>query len=107
MNKSKQLGNLNKQKGSATSSNDKTPIQWRVWLGLIALLFTVIMDWQWVWGILFLFWIIPDIRNQVTYFIEPVYRKGSPFLYWTIIITWLGLSVLSFSTLFFDFNSYN
>lgn len=106
MNKSQRLGNINKKGTSTQSSNKKSNVQWRVWVGLIALIFVTLMDWQWVWSILFLFWIIPDISNRVTYFIEPVHRNENPLLYWTIIITWIILSLLSFSTLFFDFNSY-
>lgn len=103
MNKSKRLGKLNNQTGSTQPSGRKSNFQWRVWIGLIAVILVTLMDWQWVWGILFLFWIVPDISTRVTYFIEPVYRNENPFLYWTIIATWLSLSLLSLSTLFFQY----
>lgn len=92
-------------KRSANSTPNST-IQWRVWLGVFFVIIMSIMNWQWAWGILFLIWVIPDIRNRVTYFIEPVEREQSPFLYWTIVITWIVLSLFSLSTLFIDYSQY-
>ncbi len=106
MNKSKQLAELHKQMGATSSTTEKSPMQWRVWLGLLALLIITVMDWQWVWGALFLFWIIPDIRNKTTYFIEPVYRNQNPLLFWAIITLWISMSIFSFATLFIDFDAY-
>lgn len=104
MNKSKQLGNLQKRNQTSNTNKPKN-YQWRVWAGLFAVIFVSVMNWQWVWGILFLFWVVPDIQNKVTYFVEPVYRNENALLYWVIITTWVALSLLSFSTLFFDLNS--
>lgn len=107
MNKSESLREANKRanNNSNANSSSNTPIQWRVWLGLVFVILMTVMDWQWAWGILFLIWVIPDIRNRVTYFIEPVERDKSPLLYWTIVFTWVLLSLLSFSTLFIDYNN--
>lgn len=111
MNKSKSLGELNKRMGNSNhQSSQKTPsssgIQWRVWLGLIFMILMTFMDWQWAWGILFLVWVIPDIRDRVTYFIEPVERDNNPVLYWAIVGTWIILSLFSLSTLFVDYTQY-
>lgn len=103
MNKPESLREANKRVGNKQSSKTptNTSIQWRVWIGLIFVILMSVMDWQWAWGILFLIWVIPDIRNRVTYFIEPVERDESPLLYWTIVCTWIALSLLSLSTLFY------
>lgn len=110
MNQSKRLERFQKRAGTHQNthmpSNAKSSIQWRVWLGFILVLLVILMDWQWVWGILFLFWVIPDIRNQVTYFMEPVERSNSPILYWTIVSTWILLSLFSISTLFIDYSQW-
>lgn len=107
MNKSESLREARKRvRKTNSNSTSNSPIQWRVWLGLFFVILMTIMDWQWAWGILFLIWVIPDIRNRVTYFIEPVERNESPVLYWTIVCTWIILSFFSLSTLFVDYNSF-
>ena len=75
-------------------------IKWRTILGLILVWVATIFNWQWVWGILFLIWIIPDFFTGVTYFIEPITKKDNPLLYWLIIISWVALSVLTVATIF-------
>lgn len=107
MNKPESLREASKRgTNNPPSYASKSPVQWRVWLGLLFVIVMTFMDWQWAWGILFLVWVIPDIRNRVTYFIEPVERDESPLLYWTIVCTWIALSLLSLSTLFIDYNSF-
>lgn len=107
MNKSESLREANKRVAKKTTQNtpSNNTFQWRVWLGLLFVILMSVMNWQWAWGILFLIWVIPDIRNRVTYFIEPVERDESPFLYWTIVCTWIILSLFSLSTLFIDYNN--
>ncbi|MEM9273416.1 MAG: hypothetical protein AAGA80_10710 [Cyanobacteria bacterium P01_F01_bin.143] len=75
-------------------------IKWRTILGLILVWVATIADWQWIWGILFLIWIIPDFFTGVTYFIEPITKKDNPFLYWLIMISWVALSILTIATIF-------
>lgn len=94
-----QLGRLYKTIQSKSERSDNR-FKWRVWLGLLMVIVLSLLDWDWIWGILFLIWIIPDLGNGVTYFIEPVYKAKNPLLYWGVVVTWVGLSILSFSTLF-------
>lgn len=68
-----------------SSSNTKFP--WRSLIGLAIIYFIVFYDFKWAWGILFLFWVIPDLKNGTTYFIEPINRDSNPILYWTIMTT--------------------
>ncbi|BDD09333.1 hypothetical protein FUAX_17650 [Fulvitalea axinellae] len=67
----------------------------RAILGLCLLYVAIFQNWTWVWGVMFLVWVIPDIRFGTTFFIEPVERKDNPILYWIIIFTWLSLSAYS------------
>lgn len=76
------------------------PIKWRSILGLTLIYVAVFFDLQWVWGILFLIWVIPDIISGVTYFLEPVHKKDNPILYWAIVGSWILLSVLMILSLF-------
>lgn len=81
----------------STASHPVEPIsknlKWRSLIGIIAVYLIVIFEWNWAWGILFLFWVIPDLKSGVTYFIEPLERRSNPLLYWVVVLTWFALSV--------------
>ena len=62
-------------------------------MGLALIYSAVALDWQWIWGVLGLYWMIPDVLTGVTYFIEPISRRDHPALYWLMMLTWLALSV--------------
>lgn len=68
-------------------------IKWRTIVGLLIAYVAFFLDWQWIWGILGLYWIIPDFFTGVTYFVEPVYRSQNPILFWLILITWIAFSI--------------
>ena len=57
-----------------------------------ALLFNV----QWIWGVLFLLWLIPDLLSGTTYLLEPIHRKSNPVLYWLLILVWASLAMYFF-----------
>ncbi len=108
MNKPSRLRNLNKpvvgQNESGTASElPKKNTKWRTIIALLLMYTAIIMNWQWAWGILFLFWVIPDIISGITYFIEPIDKKENPLLYWIIIISWILMALYSVSTLFIDY----
>ena len=66
------------------------------WLTLGALAFViaaVIFNFQWMWGLLFLFWSAPSLVTGVTFLVEPIYRDENPWLFWAIVTLWLGLSL--------------
>ena len=76
-------------------------IKWRTILGLFLMYIGIWYNWQWVWGVLFLIWVIPDLFSGVTYFIEPISKKENHVLYWIIVVSWLLMSAYSFALLFF------
>ena len=80
--------------------------KWRTILALVLMYVAVIMDWNWMWGILFLIWVIPDLITGSTYFIEPIHKKENPILYWIIVVSWLIMALFSISTLFINYNQY-
>ena len=82
-------------------NTNSTSIKWRTILGLVFIYIAMWFNWQWAWGILFLLWVIPDLMTGVTYFMEPVEKKENPILYWTIIISWILMSLYSMAFLFF------
>lgn len=101
MDKVKSLGKLNKKNRQQPSSGFK----WRSMLALVLMYIIVFFEMEWVWGLLFLLWVIPDLRSGTTYFLEAVRRDNNPFEYWAIVCSWIILSLLSLSTLIFDFSS--
>lgn len=73
---------------------------WRTVIALIVMYLSILMNWEWAWGCLFLFWVIPDIFTGVTYFIEPITKREHPWLFWIIVCTWLFFAGLSIATVF-------
>ena len=69
-------------------------IKWKTLLGLLMIYSTVVFypHYQWLWGVLFLYWTIPSLVSGISYFIEPIHRRDNPLLFWVITFTWLVLS---------------
>ncbi len=93
------------QKGSSSLEQVSTPnhdndsqTKWRSIIGLISIYFIVFFEQDWAWGLLFLFWVVPDLKSGTTHFIESISRKTNPILYWSIITTWLVLSLVLLTT---------
>lgn len=68
-------------------------IKYRALLGLILVFITIIWQIDWLWGVFFLIWLIPDLLAKETHFFEQVTRRDNPMTYWAIMFTWLVLSV--------------
>jgi predicted transcriptional regulator YdeE len=75
-------------------------IKWKTIIALAAVWFAVIMNWSWIWGVVFLIWVIPEIRLGRAYFIESVERKQHPLLFWIVILSWILMSVYILVTAF-------
>ncbi|MEM9079863.1 MAG: VOC family protein [Verrucomicrobiota bacterium] len=85
---------LTESNTSSPPTHTNSPLKWRTIVGLIAIFAAVILEANWIWAALFLFWIIPDLKSGTTHFIEPLTRRDNPILYWTVVVTWLTLSAL-------------
>ncbi|MEM0895759.1 MAG: VOC family protein [Verrucomicrobiota bacterium] len=77
--------------GNPVAKNAGAP-KWRTMIGIVVVALAVLFEMDWIWGVLFLYWIIPDLFSGTTYFIEPLQRSRNPWLYWTVVVTWLVLS---------------
>ncbi len=53
----------------------------------------VILNFQWIWALLFLTWSVPSLFTGVTYLVQPISRDENPWLYWIVVLLWLGSSV--------------
>ncbi|MEM7377282.1 MAG: VOC family protein [Pseudomonadota bacterium] len=81
---------------AAPGTVDRAPpagaVKWRAIAGLSVVAAAVLLEANWLWGVLFLLWVVPDLKSGVTHFLERVDRREHPALFWTITLTWLGLS---------------
>ncbi|MCF2873377.1 MULTISPECIES: hypothetical protein [unclassified Tenacibaculum] len=84
----------------------KKTIKWRTLIALVLMYIAILMNWEWAWGVLFMFWVIPDLFSGITYFIEPISKKENPKTYWVIIISWIFMALFSLSTLVIDYPGY-
>ena len=80
---------------------EKLKMHWRTLVGLVLVYAAAVFSLSWVWGILFLFWVVPDLISGVTYFISEVNRKTAPVLYWFIMATWILMSAYVLAEPFF------
>ena len=93
---------LQENKGTSEEDSPSSPpesrkannLKWRSILGLISIYLIILTGQNWIWGVFFLIWVLPDLKRGITYFIEPVNRRKEPVLYWAIVFTWLALAVL-------------
>lgn len=76
-------------------------LKWRAGVGIGLVYVAVVMNLTWVWGIIFLVWVIPDLKTGSTYFFEAIHRKQNPIMYWIIVGSWLWLSLFLFSGIFY------
>ena len=66
--------------------------KWKTILALALIFVAVLMQWSWVWGVLFMMWTIPAIISGRTHLVEEIERDEHPYLFWLIVGTWVVLS---------------
>ena len=71
----------------------RSGVRWFTIGALALVIAAVIFNFQWIWGLLFLSWSVPSLFTGVTFLVEPIHRDETPWLFWTIVTLWLGLSV--------------
>lgn len=62
---------------------------WQTIIMLLAMYIAVIFNWQWIWGLLFIFWGGQGIISGSTYLITPIYKNENQRLFWITIISWI------------------
>lgn len=65
----------------------------RTLIGLVLIYAAAATNQNWMWGLLYLFWLIPDLLTGETHFIEHLQRDEQPALYWIVMATLLLLSL--------------
>lgn len=65
----------------------------RTIVALVVIYVAVGLNLTWAWGLLFLVWLIPDLRSGHTYLVEPIDRRTNPILSWFIMISWIWMAI--------------
>ncbi|WP_406644636.1 hypothetical protein QEZ52_12230 [Aliisedimentitalea scapharcae] len=48
----------------------------------------------WIWGLLFLWWLVPAVLGGQTHFVFQVNRSKDPLLFWAVVILWALAGVM-------------
>lgn len=67
----------------------KSQIKWKAILGLAAVVIGMVMNWNIIFGVLYLTWGIQDLRSGYSFILEEVNRNDNPILYWSTVSIWL------------------
>ncbi|MBT2132297.1 hypothetical protein [Aliiroseovarius lamellibrachiae] len=67
------------------------------YVALPILLIAAVMGLYWVWGLLFLWWLVPTIMTGQTALVFDVTRDEDPILFWIVAILWalFGLMMIA------------
>ena len=49
-------------------------------IALAAAVAAIVLDWYWPWGLLFVYWTVPNIQRGEAFLIEPIPRARNPVL---------------------------
>jgi hypothetical protein len=63
------------------------------YLTFAVLMTTTAMGYQSLWGLLFLYWTIPNFYSGHAFLLSDVTREEDPILFWLIQIAWLVLGL--------------
>ncbi len=87
-------------------SDQSQMVPWKSLVALVCIVVGIILNLYWVWGILFIVWVINDLRNGWTYLLDIIQRKTHPLLYWIIVSLWffLGVWIIFFSPIAYVYN---
>ncbi len=70
--------------------------KWPTVAVLAILLAATVLNWPFVWGALFLYWVFDGHRSGEAYIIHRIGRREAPALFWAITVFWLVLAALTF-----------
>ena len=68
-------------------------LPWRPALALLLVWIGTVSGWNWIWGLLFLSWTVPALYSGRVHLVESVEREHNPLLFWSIVATWVLLSL--------------
>lgn len=66
---------------------------WKTLVALIIIWASILLELQWLWGVFFLWMLIPDLKRGSTYFVEFITKKSNPLVYWLTMGSWLIMAI--------------
>ena len=63
-------------------------------VSLIVVVTATVLDWYWVWGVMFLYWAILSLVVGEVFLVQTVRRGENPYLFWSVSAMWLILAIL-------------
>ena len=78
----------------APQTQSTSRYRWKALLGLVLVYSALVLDLYSLWALVLLWWAVTDIVNRETWFMETVRRSENAVVYWLLICSWLGFSVL-------------
>ena len=79
--------------GGKRHDMQKSVYPWKSLIALFIVWIAVVFNISFIWGLIFLIWILPDLKYGETFFLDRIERHSHPMLYWSILITWIGLAI--------------
>ncbi len=64
------------------------------YVALPVLLTATFLGIYWIWGLLFVWWVVPTILNGQAFLVMEVNRDEDPFLFWAIVALWAVLGLM-------------
>ena len=64
------------------------------YITFVALMVSTAMGYQFLWGLLFLYWTIPNFHTGHAFLLSSVTREDDPILFWAVQIAWVVLGAL-------------
>ncbi len=69
------------------------------YIALPALLIAAVLSQYWIWGLLFLWWLVPSVISGQAALVTEVNRDEDPILFWAVVSLWalFGLMMIAAS----------
>lgn len=64
-------------------------------LSLILMAFAIVFNWEWFWAFFIFMGLLNMLNSKTIHFVEEVSQEEAPKLYWTMIVIWFTLGILS------------
>ncbi len=64
------------------------------YIALPVLLVAAALGIYWVWGLLFVWWIVPTVLNGQAFLVFEVNRDDDPVLFWAIVCLWAASGLI-------------
>jgi len=64
------------------------------YIAFVVLMISTVMGFQFLWGLLFLYWTIPNFYSGHAFLLSDVTRDDDPVLFWAVQFAWVVLGLL-------------